>query len=150
MGQINLGRVLGGGLLAGLVINVGEVLLNEVVLGDAWEAAWAALGVVQSPAMIALFMIYGFLLGLGSVWLYAAIRPRFGPGLRTAVIAGLASWFLAYFLFGLMNLATDVFPQGIVWFVTAWGLVEIPLGTAVGAALYKEEAALAPEVEQPA
>ena len=33
MKNINLGKVLIGGLLAGLILNVGEFLLNDVILG---------------------------------------------------------------------------------------------------------------------
>ena len=32
MGEINLGRVIGGGIVAGIVYNVGEAILNLVVL----------------------------------------------------------------------------------------------------------------------
>ena len=35
MGKINFMRVLLGGLLAGVVINIGEGVLNEAILGDA-------------------------------------------------------------------------------------------------------------------
>ena len=35
MGRINMGRVIVGGLLAGLIINVSEFVLNGVVRG--WE-----------------------------------------------------------------------------------------------------------------
>jgi hypothetical protein len=34
MGNINIGRVILGGLVAGLVLNVGEFLLNGIVLAD--------------------------------------------------------------------------------------------------------------------
>ena len=27
------------------------------------------------------------------MWIYAAIRPRYGPGLKTATVAGFALWF---------------------------------------------------------
>ena len=43
------------------------------------------------------FVFFAFLLGIVTVWLYAAIRPRFGAGAKTAVIAGLFVWFFAYF-----------------------------------------------------
>lgn len=33
MGKINLGRVLLGGLVAGVVYNIGEAVLNMVVIG---------------------------------------------------------------------------------------------------------------------
>jgi hypothetical protein len=36
MSKINLARVLRGGLLAGLVINVGELILNSMVLASEW------------------------------------------------------------------------------------------------------------------
>ena len=39
MGKINIARVIAGGLLAGLVINVSETILNTVVLGSQLEAA---------------------------------------------------------------------------------------------------------------
>ncbi len=34
MGKINMARVILGGLLAGLIINVGEFVLNEPILGE--------------------------------------------------------------------------------------------------------------------
>jgi hypothetical protein len=37
MGGINAGRVILGGLLAGLVINIGETILNVLVLPQAME-----------------------------------------------------------------------------------------------------------------
>jgi hypothetical protein len=42
MGKTNLTRVLLGGLLAGLVINIGETNLDMVVLGADMEAALVA------------------------------------------------------------------------------------------------------------
>jgi len=80
-----------GGLLAGLIINISETILNIPVLGAQFEAAMKALNL--SPpgnGPIIVFVIGGFVLGLLLVWLYAAIRPRFGDGPRTAIIAALA------------------------------------------------------------
>ena len=34
------------------------------------------------------------LTGISILWLYAAIRPRYGPGAKTATIAAFASWFI--------------------------------------------------------
>lgn len=33
-------------------------------------------------------------MGIWAIWLYAAIRPRYGRGSRTAVVAGFAWWFI--------------------------------------------------------
>ena len=43
MAKINMGRVILGGLLAGWVLNIGEFLLNEPILGKQWVAAMEAL-----------------------------------------------------------------------------------------------------------
>src|SRR6202790_5828366 len=97
MSGINLGRVIGGGLLAGLIINISEFILNGVLLVQQMEAAMRSLN--RPPVdnqMIVWFVVLGFALGIVTVWLYAAIRSRFGPGVRTAVCAALIIWFLAY------------------------------------------------------
>ena len=36
------------------------------------------------------------MLGIASVWLYAAIRPRYGAGAGTAIMAGVAVWVMAH------------------------------------------------------
>ncbi len=97
MSRINVGRVILGGLLAGLVVNVSETILNVVVVASSMEAALhernlPPLGIQP----IIGFVVMAFLLGIATVWLYAAIRPRFGAGAGTAVIAGVAVWFFAY------------------------------------------------------
>ena len=38
------------------------------------------------------FIIVDLLLGFLIVWTYTGIRPRFGPGMSTAIIAGFAVW----------------------------------------------------------
>ena len=46
----------------------------------------------MSPGQIVLvlgsFVIWGLFVGIFPVWLYAAIRPRYGAGLKTALGAG--------------------------------------------------------------
>jgi hypothetical protein len=136
---INTSRVLIGGLVAGLVINVGEFLLNEPILGDQWRAAFESLG---RPAMgggsIALYVVLGFLLGIAAVYLYAAIRPRFGAGPKTAICAGLLVWFFSYLYVNVGLLGMDLFPTNLIVTSVVWGLVEITLATVAGAALYRE------------
>src|SRR5713101_2552164 len=81
MGKINWSRVILGGLLAG------------VVMKQDMAAAMQALGKQPIPdSVIWVFVVWDFVMGIGLVWLYAAIRPRFGAGVKTAVIAGVAVW----------------------------------------------------------
>lgn len=141
MGQINSGRVLLGGLVAGVVINIGEYLLNGVILANYYVEVTTGLGVPQmSNATIGVYVLLAFVIGLVSVWLYAAVRPRLGPGVGTALKVALAVWFFAYVMqvagywgLGIMNTRMAV---GVI----AWGLVEMTLGITAGAWVYREEA----------
>src|SRR6059036_2704431 len=100
MTHTNRLRVVLGGLLAGVVINVVEFITNGVILKDTWAQSMQSLGKPAeiSAGAIVMFNIWGFLLGIAAIWLYAAIRPRYGAGPSTAVRAGLAAWGLAVFL----------------------------------------------------
>jgi len=141
MAHTNRGRVILGGLLAGLVINIVEFITNGVVLREAWGQAMQALG---KPAQLAagaivIFNIWGFLLGIAAVWLYAAIRPRYGAGPTTAIRAGLVTWAVAVFLANLGNYPLGLFPARLLVTSSTVALVEIVVATLVGAWLYKEE-----------
>lgn len=140
MGKINTGRVMAGGLLAGLVINLGEFVLNGLLLEQDWNAAMQAL---DRPPIggqaIALFLALGFALGIVILWIYAAIRPRLGPGPKTAACAGLTVWALAYLYPSIGQIPLGLFPARLLLIGSVWGLVEVPLAAIVGAWLYKEE-----------
>ena len=139
MSKINIGRVLLGGLLAGVILNVGETVLNVVVAGQAMETALAArnLPPVGGPA-IGGFVVITFLLGFLTVWLYAAIRPRFGPGPGTAVIAALVVWFFAYVHQSSAMVLMGILPAKVMVLGTGWGLVEIVVASIAGAWTYTE------------
>src|SRR5207245_11563291 len=96
MGKINLARVFLGGLLAGLIINIFEYVLNGVVLASQWDAYMKALGRQMRPNAIPFFIISAFVAGIGVVWLYAVARPRLGAGPKTAALTGAAYRFFAY------------------------------------------------------
>ena len=58
-----------------------------------------------------MFTVWGFLVGILAIWLYAAIRPRYGAGSKTALYAGAAVWGLGYLLGSVMPLALHLFPR---------------------------------------
>ena len=66
MGKINWARVLLGGLLAGLIINIFEYVTNGVVLAADWDAAMKALGRHLSMSAVAVFIVGGFIGGMRS------------------------------------------------------------------------------------
>src|SRR5216110_3124332 len=104
MGKINLGRVLLGGLVAGVVLNAGEWLLNGVVLKSTMDAFFKKCGIPQpGNNFLVIAIAITFVLGIVIVLGYAAIRPRFGPGPKTAIIAALFAWFGCYVYCGIIN-----------------------------------------------
>ena len=138
VGKINWPRVILGGLVAGVVINVFEFLLNGVILAKDMEAAMSALGRQVSGGALAMFTVWGFLVGIFAIWLYAAIRPRYGAGPKTAVCAGAAVWGLGYLLAAVTPIALHLFPRRLMAVGLAVGLVEAIVGTLAGAWLYRE------------
>ncbi len=140
MSGINTARVIVGGIVAGLVINIGEFALNMYVVKADMEAAIARLNLPPvDQSAIGIFVTMGFVLGIAAVWLYAAIRPRYGAGPGTALCAGAAVWFFAYLFPGISYSAMGMFPTSLTVTGLAWGLGEVLLGTVAGAALYREQ-----------
>ena len=131
-----------GGLLAGLVMNVGEAALHGGLLGADAQALFTRyqVGAPGSPVPIVSLILMTFVLGIASVWLYAAIRPRYGPSVRTAIIAGLAVWVIAHLWSGVyLGMGfLGLIPTKLAYLPVAWGLIEAPLGTLAGACVYKE------------
>ena len=142
MGKINWIRVLIGGLVAGVVINVLQFAAWALFVRPRLSAALEALGhpLKETAGITVLWVVLSFLLGILFVWLYAAIRPRYGAGPRTAVVAGVAA--------GVLLLIPDIGWGSIlrliparVWAIDAVDtLVTAVVATLLGAWVYKEQA----------
>ena len=142
MGRINLGRVILGGLFAGIVANILGYLVDGVLLAPRWTAALQALGKGDfTTNQILGFNILGLAYGIFAVWLYAAIRPRYGAGPKTALCAGLAVWVAGVLLpnAGLMGVV-GLFPTDLTVMSTLAGVVTWAAAILAGAALYQEGA----------
>lgn len=144
---INTQKVVVGGLVAGVVLNIIDFLSNGVVFADRMKAESnafkAGLG-DQMAAMdggtIAKYVIMDFVVGLLLVWTYAAIRPRFGPGARTAVYVAIVFWiFGAIVASGFMQMG--VMSSGLWWQYGLVWLVNLLLATLAGGMVYKEDSA---------
>jgi hypothetical protein len=142
MERINLGRVVLGGIVAGIVGNILGFLIDGVILAPRWAAAMQALGKTDfTTNQIIAFNVIGLANGIFAVWLYAAIRPRYGAGPKTAIIAGIATWVAGVLLpnAGLMGV-TGLFPSDLATISTLAGVVVAVVATLAGAALYTESA----------
>jgi hypothetical protein len=140
MGQINIGGVLKGGLAAAVIMNVSEFILNVPVAGAQMEKELAVrnLPPADSGAQIAVFVGLTALLGFITIFVYAAIRPRLGPGPKTAMAAGLMVWSSSYLYSAITAGTIGLHSMGLVIVIILWSLVEVLVASAVGGYLYNE------------
>jgi hypothetical protein len=138
MNKINWGRVLGGGLLAGVVLNVWDFVVNGMFLKNDWNTALHALGKGDmAGSSIMWFVICDFIVGVFLVWLYAAIRPRYGAGAKTAASGAFAFW-LVTVGFQLASGGMGLFPTNLLVISTIASLAGFVLAAEAGAWQYKE------------
>jgi hypothetical protein len=142
MGKINMGRVLIGGIVAGLVADVLGYLVDGLLLAPRWAEGMKALGHANFSANQWIwFNLLGLVSGIVLIWIYAAIRPRFGAGVKTAVLAGVAVWVVGSLLPNLSFMwFGGLFSRRLTVMTTVGAVVEIVVGAIAGAALYKEPA----------
>lgn len=139
MRQINIVGVLKGGFAAGLIMVISEFILNVPVAGAQMEAELRALNLPPvSNAAIAVFTVVTLLLGFATVWLYAAIRPRLGPGPKTAMVAGLLVWALSYLYASVFFYMLGTQSLGMVVLGVVWSAIEMIVASSVGGYLYTE------------
>ena len=143
MKAINMNKVIVAGLVAGLIINVSEFVLNAIVLEAQWQAVMKSLNrnPTFSTNQIIGFNVIGFVIGILLMWLYAALKPRFEG--QSAIVSALVIWVTAYALAMSGPAIVDLFPLNLVCISLAWGLVEVVIAAVVGAKLYKEPATMA-------
>lgn len=145
MQQVNLGRTLLGGLLAGAVINAFEFVLNFFVLEKQLAVGKGLIASEEveltvsllSGKEIAAINVWGFLVGLAAIWLYAVLRDRLGQGARTAIYAGTFVWLLVCLLVRLRPDVTEILAGPARVTSLAVLLVAIVLGTLLGAWQYR-------------
>ena len=139
MSGINLSRVVVGGLVAGVVANALDFAINTYLMADemADMAQRLNLNMAAVEASTTTWIIVDFVWGLLLVFAYAAMRPRFGPGPKTAAISGLTLWFGVTAVFaGLM--AMGLYTQQAYIKSSALALVSTLIPSLVGGYLYKE------------
>jgi hypothetical protein len=142
VGKINWTRVLIGGLIAGVVGNVLMFAGGGLFIRPSLSSALLALGrpLQETVSAIVLMVVLIFLSMILVIWLYAAIRPRYGAGPRTALVAGVAAGLLfAVFPDIGWGLTLRLIPAR-VWATDAVvSLVVFVIATLLGAWAYKEQ-----------
>ena len=138
---INTGKVISGGLLAGFVYNVFDMLWNFTVLQADGLAMATRLNL--NPAVVTDFsyqipwIVIDFVLGFLTIFIYAGFRPRFGPGPKTAVIAGFMLWVAITSIFcGFASMG--VLTETMAIKASLLAIVNVVVGSTAGAWAYKE------------
>ena len=142
MTTINWRRVAVGGVAAGVVMNAMDALTNGVLLFDDYRANSARLGLsieaMRSASGIVTIVALDFVYGVVLVWLYAAMLPRFGRSIGTAVRAAIAFYLATMGIvvgFALMGVLT----RTLFVDMAIAGLVTTVAGSLVGCHFYKEQ-----------
>ena len=148
MGKINWGRVVLCGFLTGVVWGVLYAIALPLVGRDLLLALPG--GHDQPPVlpgghhlpgtsagMRGIMMTMPLVLGISTMWLYAAIRPRYGPGPKTAAVAGFAVWFMGCWV-DMAWAAMGAAPLGALVGPLAASLPIVLVAAVVGAWPYKE------------
>ncbi len=139
MSGINVSRVVLGGLVAGVVLNIGEFIFNGVLFAETIEASVKELNLPpMTGSTIVWFLIAAFIFCLAMIWLYAAIRPRLGPGPKTAICAGLLAWTFGYLVPTIGFLAMGLFPRNLLIYGLVWSVFEVTIAALAGAYFYRE------------
>lgn len=139
MSGINLVRVLLGGIVAGIVANAGDfVAQNYLLASDGEELAQRLnLDPAKLQASATTWMVVDLIYGILLVFAYAAMRPRFGPGPRTAVISTLTVYLaITVILAGFLSMGMFV-PDAFMRSAGVQLIIALGAGIA-GAAVYKE------------
>jgi hypothetical protein len=141
---MNIKKVVIGGIVAAVVLNVVDFISNYALAArmnaeaDAFKPGLSAQ--MSTSSSIVSYIIMDFALGIALVWTYAAVRPRFGPGPRTAVFVAILFWLLALIFYSGYRQMGMMSP-GLWWTMAFVGLVNFLLASWAGAKVYSEDAA---------
>jgi len=131
-----------GGILASVVFIVAEVIVEGIlrlVIGfnevDLAREYFPEI-VLSGPRYQIINILYLVVSCMAAVWLYAALRPKFGPGIKTAFIASIFFIFVI-FLFMVNNVNMEIYPLKPALISLALGMAEFPVSIIAGTSIYK-------------
>ena len=136
---MNIGRIILGGLVAGIVANAGDYVINMYLMAEEATAMVQRLNLSAAAVdgSVMTWVVVDVIWGLLLVFTYAGFRPRFGPGPRTAIIAGVTIWLAVCAVFaGLMSMG--IYTQQAYLKSSVLTLANTLLASLAGAYFYRE------------
>jgi len=143
MNEIKIKRIFLASLLTLLVFIVAELLVEttfEMLVFDQGVNAWyLKLGVQHWDWVSNLVNILIALLNTTMlIWLYAALRPMFGVGVKTALITSLFGIvFVTAFAINIVNISGGYYPWRVALIEIGYLCIELPISIIVGAYIYE-------------
>ena len=139
---VNTQKVIVGGVAAGIVVGAVDYVVNGILLAEQNEAALNALNPdlaanMEGGAFIAIGIVLSLVFGILIAWTYALMRPRYGAGAKTAVLAAIQLWCVITLMFAGMSFV-GMFTWSYFALGTVIGAVELLIGTNVAGYLYTE------------
>jgi hypothetical protein len=131
MSAVNWGRVLVFGLLMGVL----WTLLSAAVLSLVGNEFVAALPTRTRGVQLFLLAANGAA-GVWAMWLYASIRLQYGPGLKSAAIAGVG-WWVIQTMQSSKWVALGSVPLSVAWAPAVGTLPAMIVTAAVGGWCYE-------------
>ncbi|MDJ0977561.1 MAG: hypothetical protein QNI87_03415 [Erythrobacter sp.] len=139
MNDIRPTRLLLPGLSAGLVILIGEYVLNAMVLAEPWAELRRTFGIEEAgSAQLVGGGLLTILYGVVLMWMFASMRASFRTDFGAAIAAAMTFWLIAYVMFLLSVWANGFVTLPIALVSIAWGFFEAPLAAVIGTAIYRK------------
>jgi hypothetical protein len=135
---INSGKVVVGGLVAGVVANALDYLFQGVVLKPDFEMFRQRLNLDPVAANNPVpWIVVDFILGFLLIVTYVGFRARWGPGPKTAIYAGVVIFVAIASVMGALT-AIGVFTTDTYLKSSALSLITVTSAALAAAFVYKE------------
>ena len=95
MSKINWGRFIVGCLIAAIIMFFTDGFIHETIAKADWKAVYDGLRAVEPEPhgfSMAYFALFELGRGFTAMMFYVTMRSIFGPGPKTAVLAGIVGW----------------------------------------------------------
>ncbi|MCR6660932.1 MAG: hypothetical protein NVV72_16940 [Asticcacaulis sp.] len=143
MKQINLLRLILGGLVSGIIIYVIEAVTNAVILGKDWQM-WGAVAKTVFPmpsesVSLVHWALQALVAGIAGTYIYAGIRTWAGANLRAAWVSGLLIWAVGWLGMSFDKMAMGIEPARMVHYNVLAALIACLLGQVAASYVYKDK-----------
>jgi hypothetical protein len=142
MSNVNWTRFILGVLIVAIICFISDGFLHQRVVTDEWRAVYDALGATppdHSGFAMIWFLVFEAGRGFLAMYAYVLLRPRLGPGVKTATWAGVVTW-VAFSLAGPAQfIPLGLYSESLWIYVGIYQLVFTIIAAIVGAAPYSEK-----------